>query len=106
MAPVIMPRKEGPFPPAEPVSWRQVIREFFYGFSSYEFEIHARESRAEVETIFLLITLGDMIGLPVMPPLYSLRVLAYCVPQIEGWKRRVLRERELCDREEYHLHGI
>jgi hypothetical protein len=106
MALLPFPRKAEAAAEPEPVPWQRAVREFLYGFSFYEFEIHARESRAEIETVFLLITLGDMVGLPVMPPLYSLRVLAYCVPQIEGWKRRMLRERELSDREEYHLHGI
>ena len=100
MALIFIPRK----PPRIP--WRQAVREFFYGLSSYQFEVYARESRAEVETAFLLITMGDMLGVPIVPPLYALRLLPYAVPSITEWKRRVLRERELCDREEYHLHGI
>ena len=88
------------------ISRWQRIREFLYGFTSYEFELHAREARGEVETVFLLITMGDMIGLPVIPPLYTLRILPYVVPSIATWKRRVLRERDLSDHEEYHLHGV
>jgi len=82
------------------------IREFVYGMYAYEFERQAVEMRAELESAFMLITMGDMLGVPVMPPLYSLRLLPYVVPQIAGWKRRVMRERELSDREEFHLHGV
>ena len=82
------------------------IRHFLYGMIGFEFEQQARESRGELETAFMLLTLGDMLGVPVMPPLYSLRVLPYAVPLIEGWKRRVVREREISDREEFHLHGV
>jgi len=47
-----------------------------------------------------------MLGVPVMPPLYALRILPYAVPLIEGWKMRVLRERDISDKEEFHLHGV
>ncbi len=84
----------------------QVIREFLYGLYAYEFERQAVEMRGELEAAFLFITLGDMLGVPVIPPIYSLRILPYVVPNIGSWKRRVLRERDLADKEEFHLHGV
>ena len=84
----------------------RAIHEFIYGMYAFEFEKQAVEMRAELESAFMLITMGDMLGVPVIPPLYSLRLLPYVVPQIGTWKRRVLRERELSDREEFHLHGV
>ena len=82
------------------------IREFIYGMYAYEFELQALEMRGELESAFMVITLGDMLGVPIMPPVYSLRILAYAVPEIEKWKRRVMRERDLADKEEFHLHGV
>jgi hypothetical protein len=90
----------------KPVGILRAIREFVYGMYAYEFERQAVEMRAEIESAFLLITMGDMLGVPIIPPLYSLRILPYVVPQISSWKRRVLRERELSDKEEFHLHGV
>ncbi len=84
----------------------QILREFVYGLYAYEFERQALEMRGELESAFLFITLGDMLGVPVIPPIYSLRVLPYVVPGIASWKRRVLRERDLSDKEEFHLHGV
>ena len=84
----------------------QKIREFFYGIYGYEFELQALEMRGELESAFMIITLGDMLGVPVMPPIYSLRILSYVVPDIEKWKRRVMRERDIADKEEFHLHGV
>ena len=83
-----------------------VLREFFFGMTGYEFARHAVETRASLETLFMLITVGDMIGVPVIPPYYSLRLLPYVTPQITTWKRRVLREREMTDDHEYDLHGV
>lgn len=82
------------------------LREFFYGMSGLEFERQALEMRGSLEAIFLAITLGDMLGLPIIPPIYSLRILPYAVPHIATWKRRVMREREFSDSEEFHLHGV
>jgi hypothetical protein len=84
----------------------QAIREFFYGMFGMEIASHAIEMRASLESIFMLGTVGDMIGVPVLPPYYSLRLLPYIVPDIATWKRRVLREREFTDEHDYHLDGL
>jgi hypothetical protein len=71
----------------------------------YEFTRHAMETRAALETLFMAVTVGDMVGLPVLPPYYSLRLLPYVTPQIETWKRRVLRERDSTEEHDFDLHG-
>ncbi|HXQ34518.1 MAG TPA: hypothetical protein VN843_10950 [Anaerolineales bacterium] len=88
-----------------PSRW-QAIREFLYGMMGMEFASHAMEMRASLESVFMLGTVGDMIGVPVLPPYYSLRLLPYIVPHIATWKRRVLREREFTDEHDYHLDGL
>lgn len=82
------------------------VREFLYGLLGMEFAAHALEMRASLESIFMLGTVGDMLGVPVLPPYYSLRLLPYLVPHISTWKRRVLREREFSDEHDYHLEGL
>jgi hypothetical protein len=37
------------------------------------------------------------LGVPILPPYYTLRLLPFCVPLINGWRRRLLRERDLLD---------
>ena len=90
---------------ARPSRW-QAIREFFYGMFGMEISQHAMEMRASLESLFMLGTVGDMLGVPVLPPYYSLRLLPYIVPHIATWKRRVLREREFSDEHDYHLDGL
>jgi hypothetical protein len=84
----------------------RAVREFFYGLYAFEFERQALEMRGEIESAFMLIAFGDMLGVPVLPPLYSLRLLPFVVPNIQNWKRRVMRERDISDKEEFHLHGV
>jgi len=84
----------------------QAIREFLYGMFGMEIAQHALEMRGSLESLFMLGTVGDMIGVPILPPYYSLRLLPYIVPNIATWKRRVLREREFSDEHDYHLEGL
>jgi len=84
----------------------QVAREFLYGMFGMEISEHAMEMRASLESIFMLATVGDMIGVPILPPYYSLRLLPFLIPNISVWKRRVLREKEFTDEHDYHLHGL
>jgi hypothetical protein len=99
------------YKPARPLpepraSWRKSLGEFFFGMFGLEYAQHALEMRASLESLFMLVTLGDMIGVPVLPPYYSLRLLPYLAPGIASWKRRVLREKEFTDEHDYHLHGL
>lgn len=82
------------------------MREFLYGMVGYEFEEHAVQMRSVMESLFMAITFGDMLGLPIIPPYYGLRLLPFVVPSVATWKRRVLREREFSDDHEFDLHGI
>ncbi len=87
-------------------SFMQQLREFLYGMIGYEFEEHAVQIRSTMESLFMAITFGDMLGLPIIPPYYGLRLLPFVVPSVATWKRRVLREREFSDSHEFDLHGI
>ena len=73
------------------------FKDIVYGMASHEMTRHAVKSRASMEHLFILITMGDLLGIPILPPYYSLRLLPYVTPQIAGWKRRMLRERDVTD---------
>ena len=75
----------------------QVFRDIMYGMSSHEMTRQAVRTRASMEHLFILITMGDLLGIPILPPYYSLRLLPYVVPQISSWKRRMLREKDITD---------
>ncbi len=84
----------------------QSAREFFFGMTGYDFSRHALEMRADVESLFMLATFGDLVGVPILPPYYGLRLLPYVVPGVSGWKRRVLREKDITEMHDFDLHGI
>lgn len=74
-----------------------MLKGVMYGMASHGNVTAALRTRMYMEHLFMFITLGDMLGIPVLPPYYSLRLLPYVVPQISTWKRRMLRERDLTD---------
>ena len=73
---------------------------------TYEIVQEVREMRGSLDRLFILGLFGDMLGVPILPPYYGLRLLPFVVPQISTWKRSVLRERELGSDHEHHLHGV
>jgi hypothetical protein len=79
------------------VGWVNFVQELTYGMAAHDMARYALRTRASMEHLFILITMGDLIGVPILPPYYSLRILPYVVPQISTWKRRMLRERDVAD---------
>ncbi len=75
----------------------KVIREVLYGWLFYDTVLELKKERGHLDNLFMLVIFGDMVGLPLLPPYYSLRLLPYIVPSIERWRRRVLREKDLTD---------
>jgi hypothetical protein len=75
----------------------KATKEVIYGMASHDTVRYALKTRASMEHLFILITMGDLLGVPILPPYYSLRLLPYVVPQISTWKRRMLREKDLTD---------
>ena len=73
------------------------FREIMYGMASHDMTRNALRTRASMEHLFILVTMGDLLGVPILPPYYSLRLLPYVVPQVATWKRRMLREKDLTD---------
>ncbi|HVI74146.1 MAG TPA: hypothetical protein VM683_04080 [Anaeromyxobacteraceae bacterium] len=84
----------------KPTGIRRILRDMrqvVYGMAAHDMSRAALRTRASMEHLFILITMGDLLGIPILPPYYSLRLLPYVVPQISTWKRRMLREKDLSD---------
>ncbi len=78
-------------------SCRKVLKEVLYGMTIHEIDVELKKDRASLNNLFMLIVFGDIIGLPVLPPYYALRVLPYIIPSYMTWRRNILREKDLTD---------
>lgn len=81
------------------------LRKILFGMTAHEIVVYTVRLRSEMEHLFILVTAGDLIGLPVLPPYYSLRLLPYLVPQLASWKRQLLRERDFIEAQGLDLLG-
>ncbi len=71
--------------------------QIIYGMAIHEQVRTLARTRGGLEHLFVLISFGDLLGLPILPPYYSMRLLPFVVPLISNWRRRMLRERDLMD---------
>ncbi len=71
--------------------------EFIYGMTIYEMVRDLKKQRAHLEHLFILVVFGDLLGVPILSPYYSMRLLPYIVPHIDTWRRSILREKDLTD---------
>lgn len=78
------------------LAWR-AVGEVFYGMTTHDWVREARRERGEAELLFALVTFGDIVGVPILPPYYSLRLLPYTLHAMGRWKRSLLRERDWTD---------
>jgi len=79
------------------ITFFKTLGEIVYGASVYEMVRDLNKERSHLEHLFILIVFGDFLGIPVLPPYYTMRLLPYVAPNIAGWKRSMLRERDLTD---------
>jgi len=75
----------------------RTLTEILYGLAIHDQVRALARQRGSLEHLFVLISFGDLLGVPILPPYYSLRLLPFIVPLINNWKRRMLRERDLMD---------
>ncbi len=73
------------------------VKDFVYGMAVHDMVRYMLKTRMYLEHLFMLMTMGDMLGIPVLPPYYSLKILPYLTPKIANWKRRMFKERDLTD---------
>ncbi|MDD5205739.1 MAG: hypothetical protein PHS17_09975 [Desulfobacterales bacterium] len=75
----------------------KTLREIMIGLTVHEMSLELRKEKGHLNQLFMLIVFGDMVGMPILPPYYSMRLLPYIVPSINRWKRSLLRQRDLTD---------
>jgi len=73
------------------------LREVMYGMTIYDWVRELEKARNEQDRLFTLIVYGDLLGIPILPPYYTLRLIPYMVQNLHGWRRSMLRERDLTD---------
>ena len=77
--------------------FRKALKDFFFGATSFEIQQTVRQEKLARQDLILLFSFGDLLGVPVFPSYYSLRLLPYFYPALESWKKRMVREKDLTE---------
>ncbi len=87
-------------PPRKDCSFEEIalglkehLKDFFFGFAVLPHLRTVVKMRFEEDMFMMTLTIGDMIGLPIMPPVYKLSLLPYWLPLIRRWKKELLGEK-------------
>ncbi len=75
----------------------RAVRQILYGMTVYEWIREVEKEKGSLERLFILVVFGDLLGVPILPPYYALRLLPYVVPFVQTWRLTLLRERDLTD---------
>ena len=78
-------------------AFSKTLGEIMYGLTVHELDMEIRKERGSIDDLFMLVVFGDLVGLPILPPYYSIRLLPYIIPTFNTWKRKILRERDLTE---------
>jgi hypothetical protein len=76
---------------------KKALRDFFFGATAFEIQQTVRQEKIARLNLILLSSFGDMLGVPVFPAYYSLRLLPYFYPALDSWKKRILKEKDLTE---------
>jgi hypothetical protein len=74
-----------------------ILKDVLYGMFLHEHVVAQRKAARRIEQLLFLVTMGDIVGIPIIPPYYSLRLMAHYSLDLDKWKRFVIRERDFTD---------
>ncbi|GAY26397.1 hypothetical protein ATG_16010 [Desulfurococcaceae archaeon AG1] len=76
---------------------KKIVSDFIFGMSTYEiYRETLHIARSYKDSVYLLL-LGEFLGIPFISNYYALRLLPYLVGELEAFKRRSLREKDLLE---------
>ena len=80
--------------------WKRALeaaKEALWGLFFFDFYTDNMKMRMRYNDAVNLLVFSEQLGIPLMNSYVSMRLLPYFVGELEGWKRRELREREILE---------
>lgn len=76
---------------------RRIVSDFIFGMSTFElYRETLHIARSYKDSLYLLL-LGEFLGIPLISNYYTLRLLPYLVGELDAFKKRSLRDRDLLE---------
>jgi len=76
---------------------KRAISDFIFGMSTYDiYRETLHIARSYKDSVYLLL-LGEFLGIPFISNYYALRLLPYLIGDLEAFKKRSLRDRDILE---------
>ncbi len=75
----------------------RVMKEILWGLFMYDLYTETMKMRLRYNDAVNLLVFSEQLGIPLMNSYVSMRLLPYFVGELEGWKRREMRERDFLE---------
>jgi len=77
---------------------KKVLKDFVYGMTVADMVQTAKKMEFNINAALMIVTIGDLIGISVLPPIYKYNLLVHWFPYVDVWKREVLREKDFLEK--------
>lgn len=76
---------------------KRYLKGLVYGMLYHQLYLDTVKHATSYKDFFLFILYGELLGVPLLSNIYTLRTLPYIVGELYGWKTRLLRDRDPTD---------
>ena len=77
-------------------AWK-ILKEVLWGLFMFDLYTESMKMRLRYNDAVNLLVFSEQLGIPLMNSYVSMRLLPYFVGELEGWKRREMRERDFLE---------
>ncbi|MEM2096006.1 MAG: hypothetical protein QXV86_01155 [Candidatus Caldarchaeum sp.] len=77
--------------------WKQALRDFFFGALILGLYHNVASVKRKYDDIFFSLIMGEFLGIPLLGNYFTLRLVPYLLPELEGARRRLLRDVDLLE---------
>jgi len=74
------------------------LKEFAYGLFVLDPLLTMVKMRYHLDLMFITLLYGDMLGIPLISPIYKLNLLIFYYPLIERWKLEIVKDKDITDK--------
>lgn len=81
--------------------WKKVknaLKDFLYGMTAADMVQTVKKMEFNINAALMCVTIGDLVGVVVVPPIYKYNLLLHWFPYIDVWKRQILREKDFLEK--------
>jgi len=75
-----------------------MLKEFAYGMFILDPLLTIWKMKYNVDTYTMLLLYGDMVGFPLVSPIYKLNLLIYLYGKIPNWKKEIIKEKDITEK--------